>query len=72
MEIQRVNTRRVSALDEAAQFADLIVKGNDLLNKAKEAAHRIEASSRGQSRLGSKLGEHGSKNTGRRARPDGR
>jgi hypothetical protein len=42
MEIQRVDTRQVSVLDEAAQLADLIVKGNDLLNKAEEAARRIE------------------------------
>ena len=42
MEIQPVDARQVSVLDEAAQLADLIVKGNDLLNKAKEAARRIE------------------------------
>jgi hypothetical protein len=42
MEFQRVNTRQVSVLDEAAQIADFIAKGNDLLNRAKEAARRIE------------------------------
>jgi hypothetical protein len=42
MEIQRVDIRQVSVSDEAARLADLIVRGNDLLNKAKEAARRIE------------------------------
>jgi hypothetical protein len=42
MEPRRAAAQTVSASDEAAQNAELIEKGNELLNKAKEVARRIE------------------------------
>ena len=42
MGLERTDTRQVSVLDEALRGIDFIVKGNELLNKAKEVANRIE------------------------------
>jgi hypothetical protein len=42
MEPERTDTRQVSVLDEALRRLEFITKGNELLNKAKEVANRIE------------------------------
>jgi hypothetical protein len=42
MELQSEQIEHVPALVEASRLADLIEEGNELLNKAKEVARRIE------------------------------
>ena len=42
MDFKRTDTRQVLVLDEALRGLEFITKGNELLNKAKEVANRIE------------------------------